>query len=130
MLNVSPDCLEKARNRTRVSVQDVLLTQMACCCEYASESAYDYMQDLLDNDLWGAELFKVSVDSAIEKARIMVHPNSPCEDEMSRQGTYNEQQTKEARYSKLKELRESAGLCLSCVRSGNIDASLPCNLDH
>ncbi len=78
------------------------------------------MQVLLDNDLWGTSLFKVSIDSAIEKAGKMVYSTDH----------YRQQQTKEERYSKLKKLRESAGLCLGCVRSGNIDANLPCNLNH
>ena len=81
------------------------------------------MQMLQVNGLWGASPFTVSIDSAIEKARKMAPPPHSQYD-------HGAQQTKETRNSRLEELRESAGLCLSCVHSGNIDASLPCKLGH
>ena len=77
---------------------------------------------LVKDNVWGASLFKVSIDSVIEKAGKLVLP--------THQYTCKEQQLKETRYSKVNELKESAGLCLSCVRSGNLDANFPCSLDH
>ena len=81
------------------------------------------MQMLQTNGLWGASPFTMSVDSAIEKARKMVPPPHSQYD-------YGAQQTKETRNSRLEELRESAGLCLSCMWSGDIEATFPCKLDH
>ena len=130
LLNVYPDSLQRGRTRTRVSVEDVLLTEMARCCDHASRSACDHLEVLSDKKLLAAPLFRVSIDIAIEKAGKMDHPDGRREDEKCCQYAQREAQTKETRYSKSKELRESAGLCLNCVRSVNMDANYPCNLDH
>ena len=119
LLNILPDSLERARTRTRVSVQDVLLIEVERCFNYMDDRAYAHMEELFqESGSWGASLFKLSVDSVIERARRMVHPTFLLEGDEFCQN------------SRLKELRESAGLCLSCVRAGNVDAGFPCNFDH
>ncbi|KAK0510935.1 hypothetical protein JMJ35_006487 [Cladonia borealis] len=122
--------LENARNRTRVSVQEVLLPDVAPCCDHSSESLEFYIQVLQDNDLWGASLFAVPIDTLVRKTETTDQLNSLDDDETRCTHRSPKQNNQKTRYSKLKELTASAGLCLGCVRSGNIDAKFPCDLDH
>ena len=80
------------------------------------------MQALLDDGLWGASLFNMTVDDAIVKAGEVVYLGSRPES--------MEKQAEAARCSKLNDLKEFAGLCLRCVRLGNSDANGPCKVDH
>ena len=119
-----PDSLERARTHVRVKVQEALLTEMASCYYGSTKGALGHMQVLLGDNLYaGGWLFMISIDSAIEKAGKMAPP-AACQD------YHKKQQSKETLYSSLEKLRGSGGLCLGCVRSGNIDATLPCKLDH
>ena len=130
LLSVLPDSLVEARNSTRLSVQDVLLPEMARCCDRPNEKVHRKLKVLLDNNLWGSSLFELPIDYVVAKAGRLVHLTSLDEDERSCPHTLYKQQSKETRYSKLQELTASAGLCLACVRVGSHDASLPCELDH
>ena len=127
--------LENARTRTRVSVQEVLLPilpdDVVRCCKRSTESLGIYIEMLKGNGLWGASLFEVPIDSLVKKARTPYQLTSHDEDE-----TYcphmlpNKRDGQKTRYSKLKELTASAGLCLGCVRLGNVDAKFSCDLHH
>ena len=107
---------------------------MAECCSHSSKKASARLR--IDEvfcsyrDFWGTLLFKVPIENAIRKAREMVHPGSRLDHEGSWICTYNPEKAMETRYSKFQQLKESAGLCLRCVRSGNTDMEFPCKLKH
>ena len=133
LLTVLLDSLETVRTRTRVGVQDVLLAEMLdCCCPSNKRSAHGTTGQVFRSysDFWGARLFKMSIDDAIDKARYMDHPGSRLNHKEAWVCSYDEEQAMKTRYSKLQDLKESAGLCLRCIRSGNTEADFPCKLNH
>ena len=135
LLIVLSDSLETARTYIRASLQELLLKEVAECCHHPVKKGYSHRTT--DNvvrsysDFWGTSLFKMPIDDAIQKAREMVQPNAYLDHSGSiLTCSYNEQEAMERRYSKLEGLKESAGLCLRCVRSGNTDANGLCKVDH
>ena len=134
LLIALPDLLEAARTRTRLLLQDVLLKEMEYkkrgCCDHASKRAYAHMQALRRNSLWGASLFDMAINTAIEKARKMVHPTFREDDWSSSCAHHKQQQTQGKRHSRLDDVSNFAGLCLGCVRSGNAGAYLSCDITH
>ena len=133
LLRVLSDCLKNARTCTRAGVQDVLFAELMQCCTHARKknSAHLGPDELFCsyNYVWSSSLFKMPIDNAIQKAKEVVHPNSHLNHEFLGCG-YDPLKAMEKRYSKLEGLKESAGLCLRCVRSGNADADFPCTLKH
>ena len=134
LLTLLLDSLEIVRTRTRIGVQEVLLKEMVDCCHHPSNKyhAQETIGQVFRSygDFWGAWLFKMSIEDALDRARCMVHPGSRLNHEENFVCKYDKEQAMEERYSKLQELDESAGLCLRCVRSGNTDADFPCKLNH
>ena len=128
------DSLERARTCTRASIQDVLLAEMVDSCHHASKQAPSHVRldevFRLYTDFWGGSLFKMPIDNTIQLAKEVVHPGSRLKHEGSWKCSYIPEKAMETRYSKLHHLRESAGLCLRCVRSGNTDMEFPCKLKH
>ena len=91
------------------------------------------MKELTDNNMLGASLFEVPIDHVVAKAERLVHLTSHCEDELPCKHTHDHdrEHSKEPRYSELKKLTASVkGLCLSCIRSGNMYPNFACDLDH
>lgn len=134
LLTMLLESLETVRTRTRLGIQDVLLTEMVDCCHHPNNK--HHAQETIGqvfrsySAFWGARLFKMSIQDALDEARGMVYPGSRLNHEGGAACKYDQEQAMLDRYSKLQELDESAGLCLRCVRSGNTDADFPCNLSH
>ena len=105
----------------------------ACNCDWASKNDDAYMEALQGSNLWPPSVFNTAVSHVLEKLRrlqdpALLKPNLQCV--FTPVDAHRELKGKNERDSEANGIKEEAGLCLGCVRSGNANAPFPCRLKH
>ncbi|KAL1852454.1 hypothetical protein VTK73DRAFT_9215 [Phialemonium thermophilum] len=122
--------LEKQRGVARLKIADILLWEAnngtGLCphkCGWTSKHAYAYLRLLEREQLWPADLARISISEALRLAEGMPDPTP---EERSAACTYERNhaapQYRKGRSRKLDDFVKSVGLCLRCVQSGCIDS--------
>lgn len=130
--------LEARRSRARMDLQEIILNgkkhqKDACNCDWASKNDNAYMEALQRSNLWPPSVFNTAVSHVLEKlGRLqdpaLLKPNLQCI--FTPVNAHRELKGKDERDSEANGIKEEAGLCLGCVRSGNANAPFPCRVKH